>query len=583
MTAHTNPFVYEQAHLIPDKMVARYYIDDYSHGRLLRSRRNVFLIGERGSGKTMELLYNTLRIQYLVSQDDGVDLDLSYVGALVPANTPLIHRQEHSLLDSFRASVASEHFLALAIVFHLSEALGSVTSLLGDEEAVALRTELEFYFGFALPKHTDVFDAVCQTAQRESIEAQKALNEPMQNKMYSHALSFASLAVPFMRAVKKVAAFRTSHFMIMIDDAHILNPYQVRALNSWISYRDRSLFSFKVATAKVGKPPRKTGSGGDILEGHDFLTIDMERPLQNAASDFGKFADKVIRRRLESVGISRSPEEFFPVHPRLAEQLAKASDAVRSRAREEMPDAERKRIGDYVYRQTWAEFIRRRSPHANRPLYSGFSMLTFISTGVIRNLLEPCFWMWHATMAARADGDREARRVRSVSPAVQAKTIIDRSEAAWERLGTLEMTIDGCSHRDAIRVRHLFEELAVYFWKRLLRHHSEPSATSFSVSGRDQNLMEELGRLLNIAQRAQLLYVRGGPAKTLGRRELYYVPNRILWPSRGMDPHGQHARASISARDLLGAAKGMPIPVQGELGFPQGNLFVSMEDGYEDK
>ena len=72
--------------------------------------------------------------------------------------------------------------------------------------------------------------------------------------------------------------------------------------------------------------------------------------------------------------------------------------------------------------------------------------------------------------------------------------------------------------------------------------------------------MSELGPLLDVAQRAQLLYRRTGSAKTKGKREQYYVPNRILWPSRGLDPHGQHARASIKARDLLQATEGVAIP-----------------------
>ncbi len=578
MTTHTNPFVYEQAHLIPDATVAQYYIDDHSHGRLLRSRRNVFLIGERGSGKTMELLYNTLPIQGLVAKQNNATLELSYIGALVPANTPLIHRREHELLDPFRAGVTSEHFLALAIVFHLSEALQTVKRLVTGEEATVLRAELEFYFGFDLPTDTDVFDAVCQVAQRESIAAQQALNLPSADAMYSRALSFASLAVPFMRAVKKIEAFRESHFMLMVDDAHVLNTYQIRALNSWIAYRDRTLFSFKVASAKVGRPTRETGAGGDILEGHDFLTIDMERPLQNEASDFGRFAEKVIRRRLEAVGIERNPDEFFPVHPRLAASLAKAADTVRARATGEMPGAEAKKIGDYVYRRTWSEFIRMRSPRANRPLYSGFSTLTFLSTGVIRNLLEPCFWMWEAAMAAIPQGRRGADGVEVISPSIQAKTIIDRSEATWERVRSLDMTIDGCSHQDARRVRQLFEELTVFFRKRLLKYRSEPSATSFSLSGKDEQVMAALRPLLDIAQRAQLLYVRIGPAKALARREPYYVPNRSLWPSRGMDPHGQHARASIKAIDALNAAEGKPIPLADESRGPQHNLFAFEEE-----
>ena len=99
---HGNPFEYEQAHLIPEEMVARYYIDDHRHSRLLRSPRNIFLIGERGSGKTMALMYNTLRIQGLVASQRNRSRDLRFVGALVPANTPLTHRREHDLLDSFQ-------------------------------------------------------------------------------------------------------------------------------------------------------------------------------------------------------------------------------------------------------------------------------------------------------------------------------------------------------------------------------------------------------------------------------------------------------------------------------------------------
>jgi hypothetical protein len=45
----------------------------------------------------------------------------------------------------------------------------------------------------------------------------------------------------------------------------------------------------------------------------------------------------------------------------------------------------------------------------------------------------------------------------------------------------------------------------------------------------------------------------------------YYVPNRMLWPERGLDPHGQHARVSMPAADLWAAAdKNRPIPFSDE-------------------
>ena len=68
---------------------------------------------------------------------------------------------------------------------------------------------------------------------------------------------------------------------------------------------------------------------------------------------------------------------------------------------------------------------------------------------------------------------------------------------------------------------------------------------------------------LEIARKAQFLYMKSGPAKEKGKRETYYVPNKMLWPDRGLDPHGQHARVSIKATDLWAASQGTEIPYDG--------------------
>ena len=572
-----NPFVYEQAHLIPEDVIAHDYIDDHNHGRLLRSRRNIFLIGERGSGKTMALLYNTLPVQRIVATKCNRPLDLTFVGALIPANTPLTHRREYQLLKTFRAAIVSEHFLALAIVFHLAESLGPVLPAITEEESSALRMELEFYFGFKLPTHTNILDAIGQVAQRESIRAQRTLNDPTRDALYPQALSFASLVVPLMRALRKTEVLHDSHFMLMVDDAHSLNRPQVEALNSWIAYRDRKLYSFKVASARVGQPNKATASGGDILEGHDFLTIDMERPIHNESSDYGRFAAKVVSRRLQRVGVDSTPEDCFPVHEGLKRELEEAGERVRAKVARTLSDGRPKAMADYVYKHRWAEYMRERSPKANRPRYSGFSTLTFISTGVIRNLLEPCWWMWDAAMSELADDERAPAMLSCISPGIQARKILERSDAAWDRLGKLDVTIEGCSHINRKRVQSMFEKLGQFFVRRLQGHRSEPNATSFSLSAKDDMVMLELDPLLDIAQRAQLLYVRTGAAKTKGKREEYYVPNRILWPSIGLDPHGQHARASIRAGDLLNAAEGVAIPFGGETAEEQRSFFETQE------
>jgi hypothetical protein len=69
-----------------------------------------------------------------------------------------------------------------------------------------------------------------------------------------------------------------------------------------------------------------------------------------------------------------------------------------------------------------------------------------------------------------------------------------------------------------------------------------------------------------------------GTAKDSGRQERYYVPNRLLWPARGLDPHGQHARVSLMAHDLwIAADQGKALPFEEKVT----SEFVQMELMYE--
>ena len=70
MRLENNPFEYEAANNLTDEMIAEYYIDDFNYSRFIQSKRNIFLVGERGSGKTMALLYNRWRLQKLLAEKE---------------------------------------------------------------------------------------------------------------------------------------------------------------------------------------------------------------------------------------------------------------------------------------------------------------------------------------------------------------------------------------------------------------------------------------------------------------------------------------------------------------------------------
>ena len=569
MRLENNPFEYEAANNLTDEMIADYYIDDFNYSRFIQSKRNIFLVGERGCGKTMALLYNRWRIQKLLAKKKGESPSLSTIGVYIPCNTPLTHNTEYQLLEKFLASVLSEHFLVLSIAYGLADTLSEIPNVLEDAAEELLRGEAKFVLGADVPKKTDFFAAIKQFLQREILNTQRVLNSKGADAFYENTFSFASVLVPILiMCAKHVPCLRNSHFLLMLDDAHALNNYQVRALNSWIAYRDHSQFSFKVAVAKVGPHTKITSSGGSILEGHDYTTVDLEASYHNKQSAFYRLAETLIIRRLKKISVSTTPENFFPVNPAMEEALKKSEKIVRKEALVKFGESKTKAVTDHVYKYKRAHYFKNRARKANKPPYSGFETLVFLSTGVVRNLLEPCFWMFDKAFseANEAISKESSEIISSIPPKIQTEVILQQSERAWEWLQKdIAQDIEGCSTENGERAYRLLDALANHFRDRLLHHQSEPCALSFTISGPNKAIMSKLSPIIGILQKAQLLYIRSGPAKDKGKRETYYVPNKILWPIRGLDPYGQHARVSIPASALWKAAE------QGELGIHKAN------------
>lgn len=577
MPSPNNPFEYVGANDLSEAQILDYYIEDFNYSRFIQSKRNVLLVGERGCGKSMTLLYNSWPLQRLKAEREKYSPSLKMIGVYLPCNTPLIHKREFQLLDDFPALVISEHHLVLSLVYNIAQTLASVPGVMEGADEKTLRSRIEFIFNADLPSDVPFFDAIMYFIDRENLRTQRAINDNKSPSVsYEDTFSFSSTVVPILGCTRSIPKLRDSHFILLFDDAHNLNTQQIRTLNSWIAYRDHSLFSFKVALASISEGSLLTISGGTILEGHDYTRLDMVQPFHNDTSDFGRLADRLIKRRLEKFNILVSPEEFFPNSPKLQQDLEESEKVIRSDA-EKQYGTDSKRIADYVYKYKRAHYFRNRPPKANRPEYSGFDTIVFLSTGVIRNLLSPCYWMYDKMVSLRAESKTDPHVISEIPPHVQTEVIIERSRDLWDRLRAgLHQSIEGCSGEDADRCYQLLDNLAIHFRERLLYHKSEPRANSFTISGQEPVLMEKLNHLFDILKAAQLIFIRSGPAKDKGKRELYYVPNRMLWPERGLDPHGQHARVSLNAADLwCAASENKPIPLrdaqddqgQGKLGF----------------
>lgn len=567
-----NPFEFDGAPNLAPEQIKDWFIDDYNYARFIQSTRNILLLGQRGSGKSMTLMYFSLPIQQTKHQSENAQDPLKYFGVYIPCNTPLTHKREYLLFDDpVKPAALSEHYLVLGIALSLVDSLESIVSRFSSEDISQLSYELTDLFNIDIDIEQPLIRQIRKAVTKELRHTQELINSSENGDPDFHPKTFYTFILPFLNALKYTALLKETHFLLMVDDAHDLNSFQQQILNSWLSYRDHSVFSLKVAIAKVTDYEYKTASGGTILEGHDYVSIDLEQPFQNADSRFGKLARDIISRRLEIAGIDVPPETFFPESSDFRKDLDRCNDEAEKLAIKSLPDPNPKAIADFRYKYGRAIYFRSRSPKANRPIYSGLDSIIHLSTGVIRNFLDPCYWMYDDIVSNAKDNSL----ILEVSPKVQSEVILRRSEQMWERIRRgLDIEIEGCTSDQATKINNLFENLAKLLRDRLLNHRSEPRIVTFTVSGCTPELDSQIKPLFKIARKAQLLYVRSGPAKDDGLREDYYTPNRMLWPAIGLDAHGQHGRISLPAIQIVAASLGNPFPqIGGSSEKLQGDLF----------
>ncbi len=569
MKKYKNPFEYEAASKLPPEMIRKIYIQDYNYTRFIESKRNVFLLGERGSGKSMALLYNSFKVRNYEELNNKKPAHYDYIGIYVPCKTPYFHKKEYELfLDEFHQVIYSEHCLCLSIAFELIDALSLDQTLLNGDLSGKLREEFNYVFNVTLPESGDFFSAAKQFIQHEQVKTQKFVSRPLKEDFYEDSLTFPALILPLLNLIKKIPVLKDSHFIFLLDDAHDLNPFQKKLVNSWIAYREHTLLSFKVASASKEEYDYLTISGGTIVEHHDFLVIDMEKDIFNKVSPFWKLAEELLKKRLEILNINVKVGDFFPEHEQVKKDIERSKELARAEAIKKYPDATPKQIQDHIYKYSRVIYFRERKDRANLPPYAGLEILINLSTGVIRNLLDPCYWMFDHCFSSL-----KKKPIDHIPASIQDEIIKKRSQEMWEKIKSLHKSIRDCSPIQSEMIFNLFDNLALLFRERLKRHKSEPRAIVFTISAMTEELDEKIYPLLNIARSAQILYQRSGPAKDNGKREIYYVPNRMLWPIRGLDPVGQHARVSIKATDIWNAANGKAFPYVEEEEQRQPGLF----------
>lgn len=544
-----NPFVFDRPNTIEVDEFIKYYIEDNTYTRFLESTRNIVLIGVRGSGKTSTLRYYSLPVSF---HNPKIEDKFKIIGIHIPCKQPLLGKREYLLYDKKnKQNAVVEHFLCINVISEICNTFLELNQNLKVTEKIKkeILDNLSYIFNIEFKDLVDIFESIKLYANKESIISQQKLNSDIFDSFIDNAFTFNNTVIPVLEQLQKIPELKDSHFSLFFDDIQDLDEIHQKLINSWISFRDNKLFSFKVATAAT-KPIFSTSMGGIILEGHDFVRIDLTKGLFNKKSEFSMFAKDVIQKRLDLANINTTVDKFLPISSKFQKELEEGRQKARILAEKKYPNPTGTQISDYIAKYARAISFRERNAKANLPAYSGFETLVDISTGVIRNLLNPLYFMFDKEQSLTQDG-----QVVFIQTNTQKEIIKTKSEDFWEKIRNIDSELDNCSKELSKEINNFYNQLIEYLKRRLKDETiSEPRALNFIISEIKPEMENKINEIIEASLKSTILYERTISHKSTGKKLPLYVPNRMMLPSHGLDPHGQYSHFSIKAKDFLAAA-----------------------------
>ena len=563
-----NPFRVESPEKLTAHDLVNLFVEQYTRLETVKQRKHTIVWGSRGSGKSMLLRYLEPQSQACVHQGIGKFLDApeSFVAIYCPCKEGQINKTDLELLSPSAALTLTEHMLNLQIsdllfnclrtqfpddFFPLDQkhSFAKIVVSLFDKGSIASSVAHANSMVNFDTSPLEWFQNICQSENRLISAFLRACSLQSQGVSYEGCTSgYHDYLLPLMRAAQNFLG-KAIPIYVLLDDANRLTKAQQSIVNTWIANRDHSFVCFKVSAERDDYKTMLTRDGGLIDHPHDYSEVDVDELYTRSKSDYYKKVQLIAERRL-SLSASVPTEnitDFLPPDRREDALLEK----FKSRAIEEWT-----RIGkpgrkkDYVYRYASARLFQHLQTSKQEKSYAGFENMVHMSSGVVRDFLEPCYLMFDYQVS-RMD---QVASIAAIPVAVQNKVIRRYSEEFLvSKFVEVQKDLPPEQWSVLKSLRVLLESLGRLFYERL--HDPEArEARLFSFTIRGQ-LTPEVSDILQLGVRYRYFQHRTYSSKEGGGRENWYILNRRLCPVFKLDPTGFEGRISLTLPFLQLACK----------------------------
>jgi len=555
----SNPFVVESPEKLSAKQLTELFVEKFTRIEVLKEVKHTFVWGSRGSGKSMMLRYLEPQCQAIVHGDIEKVLERErFFAVYCPCKEGQLNKTDLRLLSKDAQSVITEHTLILTILDRLIDSLLSQFSDNGEE-----------WHSFA-ERVISLFDRASIASSKGEADNTKSLSEDpldwlkelvaIENRKLSKYLrdnallgghakyqgvttGYHDFLLPCLKVAQKTPMLASIVIYVLLDDADRLSEVQQRVLNTWVANRDQSVLCFKISAQHNEYKTFLTRSGGLIEEPHDYSEIDTDELYTRSKSDYFHKVKLIAERRLEIHNMkTKKITEFLPLDPREQELFQKIRAAT-AKEWEQQKSPGRKQ--DFLTRYAKARLFQELRSRKQRKNYAGFENLVHLSSGVVRDFLEPCYLMFDQCVAK---GD-DPQSIISIPPSIQNEVVFRYSEnflvLRFDKIRK-DLLVEHWSIVDKLAT--LVESLGRLFYERLHDPEArEARLFSFTVRG---TLPQELEEVLRLGLRYRYFQLRTYSTKEGGGRVKWYILNRRLCPVYKLDPTGFEGRISLTPEFL---------------------------------
>jgi len=593
----------------------------FSEFNVLLNPGHTFLNGARGSGKTMmfrlmqpdcQEIFNTCKIN-----------ELKFFGVYIGVKDTHLKKTDLAFLKNRHAeTMLNEHLLVSHIATKVFSQLSNTQFASEENSVIQLKKIFSNYFlvyleecGWIRPDSIqtefsslkDGFNLMAHITDKvlKSFSAfERNIIENLDKISYNGAvLSYGNFLFPILKELKALPCFPQDVPMyLMIDDADNLNRVQKIILNTWISMRHIATICFKIST-QLNYNQFRTLHGDRIETPHDYSEINIaDRYTTSSRGFYKERVLEVITKRLKFAEVKiDNPNLFFPFDKEQEEKIKKLEEKYKT---EQIALGKtEKQAYDYAYRYARPDFIRDQlEGNRDKYNYAGFEQLVHISSGNMRQFIEPAKIMYD-NMITALEEDGQSKEVEYIDNAIQDEVIrkysTDEFYGEFEKLlkTKLDDIKDEESRGDSKKVdelkkekknieklKNLIDVLGNTFKHILISKASERRVFSIAIQDEPSEELEEvisLGIELGYFQK----YVIGNKYGT-GKAQLLIL-NRILAPHFGLDPSSFAGYKFVKSEELLSAinnplaliAKVRDKGIDSVFGSSQHSLFK--QDNYE--